>query len=138
MLRVIGFVIGAAAFLAAHALEASHWSDWFNGQYDPWFLNSGRAILFTLGLLWVASTATAALTRSPRQVSGLAIGGGTFVGMAVVLFTAPNPGTLFPIVLGAGGVPLLCTSLAGAWAGTAIKCRTREASKRHDRLFISS
>jgi len=32
---LVGFAIGAVAFLAAHALEASHWSDWFNGQYEP-------------------------------------------------------------------------------------------------------
>src|SRR5437763_10617386 len=64
MPHLAGFVIGAAAFLAAHALDARHWSDWFNGEYEPWFLNSGRAVLFTLGLLWMASALTAALARS--------------------------------------------------------------------------
>src|SRR3954468_17993308 len=106
MPRLTGFVIGAAVFVAAHALEARHWSDWFNGEYEPWFLNSRRAILFTLGLLWVASALTAAVARLPRPVRGLATCGGAFVAMAVVLFTGPGPGTLFPITLGSGGVAL--------------------------------
>ena len=118
---LFGFAIGAVAFLAAHALEAWHWSDWFKGQYEPWFLNSGRAILFTLGLLWVASASTAALARSPRQARGLAIGGGAFAAMAALLFNDPGPGTIFPGVLAAGAVVLLSSSLAGAWAGTAVK-----------------
>src|SRR3954464_12452440 len=117
MPRLTGFVIGAAMFVAAHALEARHWSDWFNGEYEAWFLNSGRAVLFTLGLLWVASALTAALARSPRPVRGLAICGGAFVAMAVVLFTGRGPGTLFPITLGSGGVALFCSIIAGARAG---------------------
>jgi len=117
---VPGFVIGAAVFVAAHALEARHWTDWFNGEYDPWFLNSGRAVLFTLGLLWVVSALTAAFARSPRPVRGLAICGGAFVAMAVVLFTGDGPGTLFPIALGFGGVALFCSSVAGATVGAAI------------------
>src|SRR3954465_5393315 len=104
MPRPTGFVIGAAVFGAAPALEARHWSDWFNGEYEPWFLNSGRAVLFTLGLLWVASALTAALARSPRPARGLAISSGAFVAMAVVLFGGRNPGTLFPITLASGGV----------------------------------
>jgi len=117
---VPGFVIGAAVFVAAHAVEARHWTDWFNGEYAPWFLNSGRAVLFTLGLLWVASALTAAFARSPRPVRGLAICAGAFVAMAVVLFTGGGPGTLFPITLGFGGVALFCSSVAGARAGAAI------------------
>jgi len=117
---VPGFFIGAAVFVAAHALEARHWTDWFNGEYDPWFLNSGRAVLFTLGLLCVASALTAAFARSPRPVRGRAICGGAFVAMVVVLFTGRGPGTLFPITLGAGGVALCCSIVAGARAGTAI------------------
>jgi hypothetical protein len=120
MPRLTGFVIGAAVFVAAHALEARHWSDWFNGEYEPWFLNSGRAVLFTLGMLWVASALTAALASSPRPVRGLAICSGAFVAMAVVLFAGRNPGTLFPITLGSGGVALFCSILAGARAGAAI------------------
>jgi hypothetical protein len=46
--------------------------------------------------------------------------GGAFVAMAGVLFAGPGPGTLVPITLGAGGLALFCSILAGARAGTAI------------------
>jgi hypothetical protein len=39
--------------------------------------------------------------------------------MAAVMFTGPGPGTLFPIVLAAGGAALLCSSFGGACAGAA-------------------
>jgi len=117
MPHLVGFAVGAAAFAAAHALEASHWVDWFNGEYEPWFLNSGRAVLFTLALLWIASALTTAFASSPRQVRGLAICGGAFVAMILVLCTGPGPGTLFPFTLASGAVALLCSTLTGAWAG---------------------
>jgi len=117
---VPGFVTGAAVFVAAHALEARHWTTWFNGEYEPWFLNSGRAVLFTLGLLGVASALTAAFARASRPGRALAICGGAFAAMAVVLFTGDGPGTLFPIALGFGGVALFCSSVAGATVGAAI------------------
>jgi hypothetical protein len=121
MRHVIGFIAGGIAFAAAHAIEARHWSDWFHGRYEPWFLNSGRAMLFTLALLWLVSAALSALTRSPQPVRGVAIGGGAFITMAMLLVTGPGPGTLFPIVLAAGGAALLCSSLAGAWLGAVIR-----------------
>lgn len=120
MRHVVGFITGGIAFAAAHAIEASHWSDWFHGSYEPWFLNSGRAVLFTMAVLTLASVALAALNRSARPVRGIAIGGGAFVTMAVVLFAGPGPGTIFPIVLVVGGAALLCSSVAGAWAGAVI------------------
>lgn len=121
MRHAIGFIGGGMAFAAAHAIEASHWSDWFRGQYEPWFLNSGRAMLFTMAVLTLASVAIAALNRSSQPVRGIAIGGGAFVTMTVLLFASPGPGTLFPIVLAAGGATLLCSSVAGAWVGAVIR-----------------
>src|SRR3954465_10612479 len=121
MRHVIGFIAGGTTFAAAHAVEARHWSDWFGGSYEPWFLNSGRAVLFTLALVWVVSATLAAVNRSPRPVRGIATGGGAFVAMAGLLVSGPGPGTLFPIVLAAGGAALLCSSLAGAWAGAVIR-----------------
>src|SRR5690349_10827366 len=103
MRRVVGFITGGIAFAAAHAVEARYWSDWFRGRYEPWFLNSGWAILFTLAVLTLASVAIAALNRSSRPVRGIAIGAGAFVMMSVLLFKSPGPGTLFPIVLAVGG-----------------------------------
>ena len=128
MRHVIGFIAGGIAFAAAHAIEASHWPDWFRGSYEPWFLNSGRAALFTLALVGVVSAAVAALTRSPPPVRGFATGAGAFVAMAVLLFSGPGPGTIFPIVLVAGGAALLCSSLAGAWAGAVVRRRLGAAA----------
>src|SRR3954464_15077447 len=120
MPRLTGFVIGAAVFVAAHAVEARHWSDWFNGEYEPWFLNSGRAVVFKLGLLAPAGALPGAPARPRRPVGELAICSGAFVAMAVVLFAGRNPGTLFPITLGAGGVALFCSIIAGPRAGAAL------------------
>jgi len=129
MRHVIGFIAGGMAFAAAHAIEARHWSDWFLGSYEPWFLNSGRAALFTLALVWVVSAALAAVNPTPRPVRGIAVGGGAFVAMAVLLFAGrPGPGTIFPIVLVAGGAALLCSSVAGAWVGATIKRQVGAAS----------
>mgnify|MGYP006951367134 CR=1 FL=1 len=116
MPHLVGFVVGALAFLTA---QASHWLNGFHGQYEPWFLNSGRAILLTLGLLWTASALTAALVTSSRRSGGVAVAGGAFVAMAAVLFTSTGADTLFPIVLAIGGATLLCSSVGGAWAGVA-------------------
>lgn len=121
MRHVIGFIGGGVAFAAAHAIEASHWSDWFHGSYEPWFLNSGRAMLFTMAMLGLTSVTIAALNRSSLPIRGIAIGSGAFVTMAVVLFASPGPGTLFPIVLAIGGAALLCSSVAGAWVGAVIR-----------------
>jgi len=121
MRHVVGFIAGGIAFAAAHAIEASHWADWFQGSYEPWFLNSGRAVLFTMAVLTLASVAIAALNRSSRPVRGIAIAGGAFVTMTVLLFVSPGPGTIFPIVLAIGGATLLCSSVAGAWAGAVIR-----------------
>src|SRR5579872_7463996 len=42
-------ILGAAAFLIADAIEARYWS-WFSGaaRFSPWFLNAGRAVLFSV------------------------------------------------------------------------------------------
>ena len=50
MARWLGFVIGLLAFSLAHAIEVAKWAPWFGGAHAPWFLNSGRAIAFTLGV----------------------------------------------------------------------------------------
>jgi hypothetical protein len=121
MRHVVGFIAGGVAFVAAHAIEASHWPDWFQGRYAPWFLNSGRAVLFTVAVLTLASVVVAALSRSSQPARGFAFAGGAFVAMTVLLFVSPGPGTIFPIVLAVGGAVLLCSSVAGAWAGAVIR-----------------
>src|SRR5438128_207120 len=96
MVRPIGFIVGALTFGIAHAIETAYWHSWFHGEYEPWFLNSGRAILFTLVCVAVASAMVALLNRSSRPVRGVTIAAGAFAAMAYVLFfSGPGPGTLF-------------------------------------------
>jgi hypothetical protein len=121
MVRLIGFICGATAFGAAHAVEVAQWHGWFQGEYEPWFLNSGRAIVFTLSCVAVASMLIALLNRPGRFVRGITVGGGAVAAMSyIVFFTGPGPGTLFPIVLVAGGSLVLASSTLGAWAGRRI------------------
>jgi hypothetical protein len=121
MRQTIAFVGGALAFALAHLLEAARWSDWFAGTYDPWFLNSGRAIVFTLGCVAVVSAMVTAMEAPPRMARGVAVGAGASAAMTIVLFLKTDgPGTIFPIVLGAGAAMLFVTSLVGALAVVAI------------------
>jgi len=129
MARALGFAAGAFAFWVAHVLERAHWIDWFHGEYDPWFLNSGRAILVTIGAVAVASAVVAALAAAPRTATGLTVAAGAFTSMTLVLFLKPaGPGSIFPIVMVVGGVLLLVVSLAGAWTGV----RLRRLFRAHD------
>jgi hypothetical protein len=121
MVRWLGFMVGALTFAAAHAVESVHWHDWFHGAYEAWFLNSGSAILFTVGAVALASAAMAALAGPTQPVSGLTTAAGAFVAMTAIMFLKPGgPGSIFPIVMAAGGAALLVGSIAGAWAATRV------------------
>lgn len=122
----IQFAVGLVTFLAAHAIERAEWHTWFHGAYEPWFLNSGRAILFTTACLGAASAVVAAFTRSSRPARGFTFGAGAFVALAATLFLSEGgPGTIFPIVLVAGGGLVILSSVAGAWVGAAVGRRGR-------------
>jgi hypothetical protein len=121
MKNVLHVAGGFFTFVAAHAIEAAKWSDWFHGTGEPWFLNAGRAALLTIGAVSLTSAVMAALVGSTKAVSGVSIAGGAFVAMAAVLFLKPGgPGTIFPIVLAVGGGLLLLGSVLGAWIGTRV------------------
>ena len=114
--------LGAATFVAAHAVEVAGWRDWFHGVYAPWFLNSGRAVAVTAGSLMVVA-AIVALTVSDRRewfVAGLSLAAGAAIAMAAVLF-AVGPGTLFPIAIAIGAAVIAVSSAAGAFAGMAVR-----------------
>jgi hypothetical protein len=111
--RAAGFAAGALTFAAAHAVEVLEWAAWFGNAYEPWFLNSGRAVAFTMACLFVAS-----LLSGWLRLSGLMIAAGAATAMTVVLFLKEGgPGTIFPIVIAAGTVFILAVSVLGAWIG---------------------
>ena len=114
MARWLGFVIGLLAFSLAHAIEVAKWALWFGGAHAPWFLNSGRAIAFTLGCVFAAS-----LVAGVLRLSGATIAAGAATAMALVLLLGGS-GTIVPIVLAAGGLMLAAASLLGAWLGLEI------------------
>jgi hypothetical protein len=124
MARWKTFVVGALAFLAAHGVLVAMWQAWFepSGAYDPWFLNSGRAVAFVAIVLVAGSAAAGVMMRvGPGEAlrHGLTFGGGAAAAMAIVLL-ASSPGTLFPIALAIGAAIALAASVAGTAAGSAL------------------
>jgi hypothetical protein len=112
--RCLGFTAGVLTFVAAHAIEVAKWAAWFGGAHAPWFLNSGRAALFTLGCLFIAS-----LIAGILRWSGVALAAGAATAMSAVLFLGDGS-NIFPIVLASGGLFIVATSLLGSWLGSEI------------------
>jgi hypothetical protein len=118
--RGAGFVGGLLIFVAAHEVEVLKWAAWFGGAYEPWFLNSGRAVAFTMACLFVGS-----LISGWLRLSGLMIAAGAATAMTAVLFLKEGgPGTIFPIVITAGTACILAISLLGAWIGREMRRAT--------------
>jgi hypothetical protein len=126
--RWIGFTVGLLVFVGAHVIETARWHSWFRGQYEPWFLNSGRALAFTMACVFGASAIVGALNASNRPTRGFTIAAGAATAMVAVLMLGPGS-TIFPIVLTIGAVVLLLSSVAGAWVGGAVG-RRRSAPRR--------
>jgi hypothetical protein len=109
--RGFGVAYGLLTFAGAHAIETALWAAAFGGAHDPWFLNSGRAIVFTMACLFGTSVVAGLL-----GVPGLPITAGAVTAMVAVLFW--NGGsTIFPIVLAAGALLIAFSCLLGAWLG---------------------
>ena len=122
--RGAGFAAGLLIFVAAHEVEVLKWAAWFGGAHEPWFLNSGRAVAFTMACLFVGS-----LTSGWLRLSGLMIAAGAATAMTAVLFLKEGgPGTIFPIVIAVGTVCLLAIGLLGAWIGGEIRRVATNAS----------
>src|SRR3954471_1988277 len=102
MTRWKSATLGATAFLASHALEVLEWPAFDpGGAYRPWFLNSGRAVLFTAAWLFAAAAVegtVAATDGRDAMARGAGLAAGAVVAMIAVLFSA-GPGTIFPIAL---------------------------------------
>jgi hypothetical protein len=111
--RAVGFAAGLLTFGAAHAVEVLKWTAWFGNAYEPWFLNSGSAVAFTIACLFFTSVISGWL-----RLSGFLFAAGAASAMTVVLFLkAGGPGTIFPIVIAAGSVLILAIAMLGVWIG---------------------
>ena len=118
--------VGAAAFLAAHAVVAARWARWFGGEHEPWFLNSGRAVAFTAFCLLLAglgASAWWARDRDDAMVHGLNVAAGAVLAM-VIMLVAVGPGSIFPIVIAFGGMIALVSAGIGSSIVRAFKPRS--------------
>jgi len=115
------FVVGGAAtFVAAHLVEAARWSAWFGGVYAPWFLNSARAVGFTMLCLFVVGLLAGSANRHDAVTRGINALAGASIAMAVTLMVI-GPGTIFPIVIVAGTLILAVAIAAGAVVGSLLR-----------------
>jgi hypothetical protein len=130
MIRWKSVLLGAIAFLAAHLIESAAWTTWFHGEYAPWFLNSGRAVAFTAGLLLIIGLAAGINTVAWRDsmITAGNVLAGAVAAMIVVLF-AVGPGTLFPIAIVIGAAVLGVSSAAGVFAGAALRSGLSRSSR---------
>lgn len=116
MIRWSSVLVGGAAFTIAHLVQTLAWQTWFHGSYDPWFLNSGRAVVFTVVLLVVAGVIVSADDRHESIVRGANAAAGALIAMVVILAVV-GPGNLFPIVIVIGAIVAVTSTGAGALAG---------------------
>ena len=113
-MRWLAAIAGVAAFTLAHVLTTQEWSA-YGGQYEPWFLNSGRSVLLTAVACAIAAGVVTGVNDTPRFVeSGFLTGGGAFVASLVILFWRVGAGTIFPIVIVVDAMVLLASSMVGA------------------------
>jgi hypothetical protein len=118
MLKWKSLMVGAATFVATHAIIVAKWDVWFGGAHEPWFLNGGNGPLeLTAGCLCVATIIAAALearTQYESVIHGVNVAVGATIAAAVVLL-AIGPGTLFPIVIAfCGGIAFVSTIVGAA------------------------
>ena len=130
MLKWRSLGLGAATFLATHAVVVAKWNLWFGGGYGgpqkPWFLNDGNGpVALTAAALCIAAMAAAALWARSRGESirhGLNVAIGATIAATAVLFSV-GPGTIFPIVIVFSGAIALFSSAIGSLVVCPFKSR---------------
>ena len=128
MIRWRSVLAGTVTFTVVHLVQSAAWREWFDrgGQYPPWFLNTGRAVAFAAGSLFLAAAIAGALSSASRRdsiVQGGNMGAGALAAMAAVLFIT-GPGTIFPIVLAFGAAIAVVSSVLGTLLGRASRSRS--------------
>lgn len=125
-------IVGGVAFLLSHALVVFGWASFDpGGRYRPWFLNAGRAVLFTAICLLAAAAVEAAIAASTRRdavVRGANVAAGAVVAMIIVI-VAVGPGTLFPIALAIGAAIAAISAVSGALIGWSVRRKPRAGAR---------
>jgi len=111
---LVAVITGAVAFTIAHVIQAAMWHS-FDGAYSPWFLNSGRAVLFTSACFVGASAAIGLPGRASRAIrDGVLVALGGVLASVLILFWWVGPGTLFPVAIAIGALVLIASSVVGS------------------------
>ena len=137
MLRWTSLALGAATFLAAHAVERAFWRSWFSAEWEPFFMNSGRAVALTAACILIAGLLAALLARDRRDA--LIHAGNVTAGSAAVMILtlfSTGPGTLFPIAIVIGIAILAAGSYLGALATFPFKPPGRGGGDARGRPWI--
>jgi hypothetical protein len=137
MMRWTSLVLGAATFLAAHAVEAVMWTAWFSPEFKPFFTNSGRAIAFTTACVLIAGLLAGLSARDRRDalIHAGNVTAGAAIAMTGLLFWA-GPGTIFPIVMALGTGILAVGSFLGALATLPFKSTSGGAGGARNQTWV--
>lgn len=137
MMRWSSLVLGAAAFLAAHAVEVVMWTAWFSPQFKPFFTNSGRSIAFTAACALIAGLVAGTRAKDQRDVLIHAgnVAAGAAIAMTAALFWV-GPGNLFPIVIALGSAILAVCSFLGALAALPFKAASGGAGGARNQSWV--
>jgi hypothetical protein len=111
------FVLGAATFLAAHAIEVAVRI----GGPQPWFISAPVSALFTAASMFVIGVGFSLNAGGhfvDLFVAGVLLAVGASIPALITLLTHPaGPGNLFPLALMVAVGVLLCSSVAGVSVG---------------------
>ena len=122
MIRWTSVLVGAAAFFATHAGLIATWA-WVGPEWTPWFLNSGRAVLLTMGVFVVGGLLASVLARDRHEilVQTANFAAGAIGAMIVILVAVVGIAPLFPMAIAIGSMLIVVSCFAGALIGYRFK-----------------
>jgi hypothetical protein len=110
-------MLGAATFLAAHAIEVAARI----GGPQPWFISTPASALFTAASMFIIGVLFGLKAHRPILnlfVAGILLAVGAGLPALVTLLMHPaGPGNLFPLALMVAVGVLMCSSVAGVSVG---------------------
>lgn len=110
------FLAGAIAFATAQAVLFLMAGEAARSTIDGggWFLNSGTGIAVMAAVVAVVSMLVSRAFAPALWRGWTTFVGGGILALMVAVFLV-GPGTIFPIVIGAGAAVIAVAALAGAW-----------------------